>query len=216
MGYGGGRHFMYLGAMLLVYSTSGLAGPASLPQDADIARAPEQVFLAREGLYVDDLGNVKSLGGPSFCEGLATEAHRGSQLARYPENSVDGIIAALRDGHDGVEIDVQRLRDGTWVVHHDPYLGRTVYAGRFSHQPVERSAERADWTRMVMLDGAGNQTPHRPPTLTEVLAAFREHARPGQRLNIEIKSGRWCGKVFQNLQNELMGWISISLRSPAT
>lgn len=197
MGHGGGRCSTRLGVVLLVYSTSGLAGPASLPQDADIARAPEQEILARQGLYVDELGNVKSLDGPSVCEGLSTEAHRGSQLARYPENSVGGIVAALMDGHDGVEVDVQRLRDGTWVVHHDPYLGRTVYAGQFSHKPVERSAKRTDWARMVMLDGAGRQTDYRPPTLAEALAVFAEHAHPKQKINIEIKSGASCQHLLE-------------------
>lgn len=72
MGHGGGRCSTRLGVVLLVYSASGLAGPVSLPQDADLARAPEQKILAREGLYVDDFGNVKSLGGPSFRKDLST------------------------------------------------------------------------------------------------------------------------------------------------
>lgn len=44
--------------------------------------------------------------------------HRGFR-ARYPENTVAGVRAALAAGADGVEIDIRPTRDGVWVAHHD-------------------------------------------------------------------------------------------------
>jgi glycerophosphoryl diester phosphodiesterase len=44
--------------------------------------------------------------------------HRGFR-ARYPENTVSGVRAALAAGSDGVEVDVRLTRDGVWVCHHD-------------------------------------------------------------------------------------------------
>ena len=52
-------------------------------------------------------------------------AHRGYP-ARFPENSLEGITAALQAGAAYVELDVQSLADGTLVLFHDPTLLRTT------------------------------------------------------------------------------------------
>lgn len=44
--------------------------------------------------------------------------HRGFP-ARFPDNSLEGIAAALEAGADGVEVDVRLCREGVWVCHHD-------------------------------------------------------------------------------------------------
>lgn len=56
-------------------------------------------------------------------------AHRGAH-AKYPENSLPAILAALDEGADGIEIDVHATHDGVLVVHHDPDLrdGRRIAA----------------------------------------------------------------------------------------
>jgi glycerophosphoryl diester phosphodiesterase len=54
-------------------------------------------------------------------------AHRGYPLC-YPENSREGILAALRSGACFVEFDMQFSADGIPVVIHDEFLDRT--AGR--------------------------------------------------------------------------------------
>ena len=56
-------------------------------------------------------------------------AHRGAH-AKYPENSLPAILAALDEGADGIEIDVHSTSDGVLVVHHDPELrdGRQIAA----------------------------------------------------------------------------------------
>ncbi len=48
--------------------------------------------------------------------------HRGF-AARFPDNSLDGVRAALAVGADGVEVDVRPSADGVWVCHHDRRRG---------------------------------------------------------------------------------------------
>jgi glycerophosphoryl diester phosphodiesterase len=44
--------------------------------------------------------------------------HRGF-AGRFPDNSMEGIRAAIDAGADGVEVDVRRCAEGTWVCQHD-------------------------------------------------------------------------------------------------
>lgn len=44
----------------------------------------------------------------------------------YPENSVEGELAALHEGADAIELDVQMTRDGRMVLMHDASLQRTA------------------------------------------------------------------------------------------
>jgi len=44
--------------------------------------------------------------------------HRGFP-SRYPDNSLEGIAAALEVGADGVEVDIRMCAEGAWVCHHD-------------------------------------------------------------------------------------------------
>lgn len=49
--------------------------------------------------------------------------HRGF-AARFPDNSLAGIRAAIAAGADGVEVDVRPSSDGVWVCHHDLRIDR--------------------------------------------------------------------------------------------
>ena len=49
-------------------------------------------------------------------------SHRG--LLGYPENSYEGILAAIKAGYKVIEIDVARTKDGVFVVHHDATIDR--------------------------------------------------------------------------------------------
>ena len=53
--------------------------------------------------------------------------HRGFPQ-KFPENSIDGLSAALQLGAEGVELDVQFSRDGTPVVIHDESVDRVSAA----------------------------------------------------------------------------------------
>lgn len=86
--------------------------------------------------------------------------HRGAR-AVAPENTRAGILRALADGADGVELDVRQLADGTPVLLHDATLDRTTNA----RGPL---AAR-DAAALAAVDaGAGEPVPH----LADVLAEF--------------------------------------------
>jgi len=52
--------------------------------------------------------------------------HRGFP-ARFPDNSLEGVRAAINAGADGVEVDVRPSAEGVWVCHHDrTHAGRKV------------------------------------------------------------------------------------------
>lgn len=55
----------------------------------------------------------------------ALVAHRG-YAARYPENTLEGITAAMRAGARYVEVDIQLSADGVPVLFHDADLARTT------------------------------------------------------------------------------------------
>ena len=88
------------------------------------------------------------------------QGHRGAR-ALFPENTLEGLRAAIALGLRTLEIDVGVTRDGAVVVHHDPALN-------------------PDTTR----DGGGAWLPARGPLLREVtLAQLAEYdvgrIRPG-------------------------------------
>lgn len=69
-------------------------------------------------------------------------AHRGD-LDRYPENTLEGIVAATALPVDGIEFDVVMSADGTWWVMHDPTLDRTTdgtgYVAQLSDDAIARA-----------------------------------------------------------------------------
>lgn len=52
-------------------------------------------------------------------------AHRGSSSS-HPENTMESFEAALNDGADGIEFDVQLTKDGVPVIIHDETVDRTT------------------------------------------------------------------------------------------
>src|SRR5689334_18625479 len=97
--------------------------------------------------------------------------HRGAPAAGRPDNSVAAITAALRQGADGVEIDVRLTADGVLVCSHDgEALTRT---GRSAEVSVSRSTE--------LLDATGRPL----ATLAELLAAAQLPA--GRQVVVEVK-----------------------------
>lgn len=91
--------------------------------------------------------------------------HRGAPRA-HPENSIPGLLAALDNGADGVELDVRVSRDHVPVVSHDPTLRRT----HGENIPINSQPAR-----------------HLPvPRLDETLTAIRQ-AHPKRHLDIELK-----------------------------
>jgi len=79
-------------------------------------------------------------------------AHRGSSDA-HAENSWAAFEAALADGADAIECDVQRTREGALVIRHDLTLGNRLVVECSAAEiaaadvGVIRLAELLDWTR---------------------------------------------------------------------
>jgi glycerophosphoryl diester phosphodiesterase len=112
----------------------------------------------------------------------AAIGHRGTgptrEGHRFSENSISSFLAAIDEGADGIELDVEITEDGQLIVMHDDTLDRTTdCTGCVS----ETSFEQARACRL--LDGGGNPTDEAPPTLAEVYAAIGGNAL----INVELK-----------------------------
>ena len=99
--------------------------------------------------------------------------HRGAVHPTAPENTLAAIDRALRQGADGVEVDVRVTADGVAVCHHDPSLERTT-----GHRSLLAMTSYAD------LPWIGS---HRIPRLSEVVDLVTGRGR----LVIEVKSPGW-------------------------
>ncbi|OGQ13990.1 MAG: hypothetical protein A2138_17565 [Deltaproteobacteria bacterium RBG_16_71_12] len=103
--------------------------------------------------------------------------HRGAS-ARAPENTLGAFAAALDDGGDGVELDVQLTADAVPVALHDGTLDRTTDLAGSPIRHEARELDHADagsWFR-----GWGRE---KVPRLAEVLASV-----PARTVvNVELK-----------------------------
>lgn len=113
------------------------------------------------------------------CHGMVLHAHRGSHSA--PENSLHAVTRAFDGGWDGAEIDIQRLRDQSWVLHHDPQLGRTTTLRQYRAADVDSAA----WKEVRLRDRSGKVSSEAAPFLADVLQAVEGDA--DKVLNVEIK-----------------------------
>ncbi len=112
----------------------------------------------------------------------ANLGHRGTGPTReghpFPENSISSFVAAMDEGADGVELDVEITEDGQLIVMHDDTLDRTTdCTGCVSEMTFD------EIRACRLLDGAGNATEERPPTLVEVYSALDGTAL----INVELK-----------------------------
>ncbi|MDD2426613.1 MAG: glycerophosphodiester phosphodiesterase family protein [Eubacteriales bacterium] len=112
---------------------------------------------------------------------MATEiwAHRGSGKSQV-ENTMAAFEQAVADGAEGIELDVQRSRDGKLVVFHDENLKRLT--GKDSYLAT------LDWDDLKRLNVAANRPEagvHHMPLLREVLSFIKGK---DLKLNIELKN----------------------------
>lgn len=118
------------------------------------------------------IGNIGTEGIPEVT------AHRGAS-GRAPENTLAAVRAAIADGADWVEIDVQETSDGVVVVHHDEDFMRAAGDAR--------KIWEASWTDVARIPNGGWFGPEfegeRVTTLEEVLRV----AQGRIRVNIELK-----------------------------
>lgn len=104
--------------------------------------------------------------------------HRGD-MVYYPENSIEGIISAIRMGADMVEIDPRRTKDGVLVLMHDETLTRTTNFSTMAGKDGLPTSDRiCDWTyeqlcRLSLREAIGGDgaaiTEYKIPTLDEAM-----------------------------------------------
>ncbi|MBM4776296.1 MAG: glycerophosphodiester phosphodiesterase [Archangiaceae bacterium] len=102
--------------------------------------------------------------------------HRGAS-ADFPENTLEAFEAAVKQGADGIELDVMRCATGELVVCHDEWLDRL--AG------VHWEVAKTPWRKLKTAD-VGTRLGFRParlPLLEEVLEAVPTHFF----VNVELK-----------------------------
>jgi len=112
----------------------------------------------------------------------ANIGHRGTGINAldnpYAENSIRSFMAAMEEGADGIELDVEITKDGKIIVMHDDTLDRTTNCTGCV------SALDFDEIRACRLkDGMGNLTDEPPPTLLEAYSAVGTPAL----INVEMK-----------------------------
>lgn len=101
-------------------------------------------------------------------------AHRGGGLAQgaklFPENSIAAVRNAIDLGAEMVELDIQKSRDGVFVVFHDSWLDRTSTC---KGELAKRTLAELKECRLV-IEGTGEATGEAVPTLAEMLAVTRD------------------------------------------
>lgn len=108
-------------------------------------------------------------------------AHRGCSQ-NYPENTITSFKKACEiPGLTGIELDVQRTRDGKLVVIHDETVDRTTNASGFVRDFTVDQLKKMD------IETGMDYVEH-IPTLDEVLDTIEYRLREGMLLNIELKT----------------------------
>jgi glycerophosphoryl diester phosphodiesterase len=132
---------------------------------------------------------------------LTLWAHRGASTYS-PENTMTAFKAAVQDGADGLEMDVQLSRDEVPVIIHDQTLERTTNGKGPINLRTWRQLQRLDAGRWF----SEQFKEERIPCLDEILIAFGT----GIKLNLEIKTFEAGQIVFDRLQHVPNDHIIIS------
>jgi len=108
-------------------------------------------------------------------------AHRGDWL-NYPENSIPGVLSCIEYGVDIVEIDVQRTKDGHYILMHDGTVNRTTNGkGKVSAYTL------ASIKKLKLKDKSGQLTQYTVPTLDTILQLTKGRIL----VNIDKSAGRF-------------------------
>lgn len=109
-------------------------------------------------------------------------AHRGDINIYYPENSLEGYLAAIEAGADMLEVDVHTTLDGELVLMHDDTLTRTTnltLLREAGEDWMPQSDEIKDWTleqirRLRLITKQKELTEYAVPTLRETIAIAKD------------------------------------------
>jgi glycerophosphoryl diester phosphodiesterase len=118
--------------------------------------------------------------------------HRGASSVA-PENTLSAFARAVRDGADGIELDVRLSRDGVPVVIHDATLPRTRLRKRFVARMTLAKLRQTDlgsWFNQQHPDLARLEyTRQTIPTLDEVFQLLANQAPQRFTIYVELKCG---------------------------
>ncbi|WP_082028211.1 glycerophosphodiester phosphodiesterase [Bacillus badius] len=114
-------------------------------------------------------------------------AHRGAQVAA-PENTLEAITQAGLLGYGFVEIDVQKTKDGQYILMHDKTVDRTTTGSGEVKDLTLEEIQSFD-----IEDKEGNVTDYKVPTLEEVLEEAHKY---NIGINFDGSKGDWGDKEF--------------------
>jgi glycerophosphoryl diester phosphodiesterase len=124
------------------------------------------------------VGTVALIDEDLLSDHVEITAHRGSSR-RAPENTLSAVRAAIEDGADYAEIDVQETADGVVVVLHDSDLMRMTGVNQKIWEIEFAALRKLDVGSWFSEEFKGEKV----PTLDEVIAL----AGDAIKLNIELK-----------------------------
>ena len=121
---------------------------------------------------------------------MATQiwAHRGAS-SKAPENTMEAFEQAVREGADGIELDVHLSADGIPVVIHDSTLERVSGEIGLVHDRTLAQLKRLDVSNPIPGYGIA-----RIPALAEVYELINP---TGLIINVEVKSGLTTYPAFE-------------------
>jgi len=115
--------------------------------------------------------------------------HRGASAA-YPENTLAGFEAAIRDGAEGIESDVHVSRDDVVVMFHDPTLERTTNSKGLIRESNWYGTDGMVHARTI-------KEPKQPiPTFIETLDLLMKPENQHVKFNIDVKVYNQPERVF--------------------
>jgi len=110
--------------------------------------------------------------------------HRGAR-ALVDENTLESLLKAIELGVDMVEFDIQRTKDGVYVLMHDPTVDRTTNGtGRVDEMTLE------EFKKLKTKSG------YTPPTLEEVFKALKPYD-VGMILDIKVKDPNCIPEIYE-------------------
>lgn len=127
--------------------------------------------------------------------------HRGGGI-EGPENTLLGIQKSIDNGADWVELDIQRTKDGVYVLNHDDDFKRVAGDNRYLVDMTYAEVKALDVGRVMGEKYAGE----RVPTLEEVL----DYCRGKIKLNLELKGKAADEKMLRDVVAMVRGKRMVS------
>lgn len=158
------------------------------------------------------------------------EGHRGTR-GLMPENTIQGMIKAVLDGANALELDLQFTADGKVVVAHDPYINRIYSLDPAGNEIPEEDAKKyiiydMDYVDVRMFDVGSKDYPNYPrqgklktyiPELGEMIDSVEQFTTSNNMKpviwNIEIKANLTSDNKYHPAPAELIRNVVEVLKS---